>query len=63
MLITWLYAIYIRKGKQGGKKMTRKQMILANVRQDKKLLALFSGAILDVVLLLSLAVMALVWYL
>jgi len=43
--------------------MTRKQKIFANVRQDKKLLVLFSGAIFDVVLLISLAVAALVWYL
>ena len=43
--------------------MTRKQKIFTNMRQDKKLLALFSGAIFDVVLILSLAVTGLVWYL
>jgi hypothetical protein len=43
--------------------MTRKQKMFTTVRQDKKLLALFSGAIFDVVLMLSLAVTALVWYL
>ena len=43
--------------------MTVKQKILTSMRQDKKLMALFSGAIFDVVLMLSLAVTALVWYL
>lgn len=43
--------------------MTRKQKILAIAKQDKKLVALFSGAIFDVVLLLSLVVTAWVWYL
>ena len=43
--------------------MTVKQKILTSMRQDKKLVALFSGAIFDVVLMLSLAVTALVWYL
>jgi len=43
--------------------MTRKQKIMTMAKQDKKLVALFSGAILDVVLLLSLVVAAWVWYL
>lgn len=41
--------------------MTRK--MITNMKQDKKLLALFSGAIFDVVLILSLTITALVWYL
>ena len=43
--------------------MTRMQKIFTGMRQDKKLLALCSGAIFDVVLMLSLTVTALVWYL
>ena len=43
--------------------MTRKQKMLAMARQDKKLIALFSGAFFDVALLLSLVVTACVWYL
>jgi len=43
--------------------MTRKQKIMVMARQDKKLIALFSGAIFDVVLLLSLVITAWVWYL
>ena len=43
--------------------MTIKQKIFTNIKQDRKLMALFSGAIFDVVLMFSLAVTALVWYL
>jgi hypothetical protein len=55
--------LYIVEKKTGRKEMTRKQKIMAIAKQDKKLVALFSGAIFDVVLLLSLVVTAWVWYL
>jgi len=56
-------ALYTVEKETGRKEMTRKQKIMTMAKQDRKLMALFSGAVFDVVLLLSLVVTAWVWYL